>query len=353
MAFVNKKEDVIYMELTAYGRHLLSLGKLKPEYYAFFDDDIIYDIGLIPTTDTTNFPSGFLSESNGATKERILNETPYLNSLYSFANREDKIVSRQNFFLYEDLSPVVTTENINYMSYPIGTSNYHSGQDTPYWDVTYLHGTSSTVTKTTTLNTASSGLPIKNIPQVDFTIGYEISIKNVYTDDEDLDQLDLSSPNLPLTEVTQNGNYISLKEGQLMLHIMEENAFNYSDSFTVEVFEYDELKPEVLVPLKFQNQVGSLEIDGKRQQIVNDILETNVRTLQDDEADAAELEDSSLVEYYFDLRIDREVPEEDICNGIIQLQTKDIFVDLEVNCIERAGLDANVYTTRVDDIEEC
>ena len=178
-------------------------------------------------------------------------------------------------------------------------------------------------------------------------------IRDRYTDDEDLDQLDLSSPNLPLTEVTQNGNYISLKEGQLMLHIMEENAFNYSDSFTVEVFEYDELKPEVLVPLKFQNQVGSLEIDGKRQQIVNDILETNVRTLQDDEADAAELEDSSLVEYYFDLRIDREVPEEDICNGIIQLQTKDIFVGLEVNCIERAGLDANVYTTRVDDIEEC
>ena len=75
--------------------------------------------------------------------------------------------------------------------------------------------------------------------------------------------------------------------------------------------------------------------------------------MDDGEADASELEDSSLVEYYFDFRVDKEVPEEDICNGIIQLQTKDIFVDMDVNCIERAGVDANVYTTRVDDIEEC
>ena len=208
MAFVNKKEDVIYMELTPYGRHLLSIGKLMPEYYAFFDDDIIYDIGLLATTDTSNYPSGFLSESNGDTKQRILTDTPYLNSLYSFSNREKKAVSRQNFFLYEDLSSVVATEKINYMNYPIGTSNYHSGQDTPYWDVTYLHGTSSTVNKTTPLNVSSSGLPIKNIPQIDFTIGYEISIKNIYTEDEDLDQLDVTSPNFPLTEVTPNGNYV-------------------------------------------------------------------------------------------------------------------------------------------------
>ena len=71
MAFTNKKEDVIYMELTPYGRHLLSLGQLKPEYYAFFDDDIVYDIGLQATADTSNYPSGFLSESNGEKKQRI------------------------------------------------------------------------------------------------------------------------------------------------------------------------------------------------------------------------------------------------------------------------------------------
>ena len=43
MSFFNKKEDVIDLQLTQYGKYLLSQGKLKPVYYAFFDDDILYD----------------------------------------------------------------------------------------------------------------------------------------------------------------------------------------------------------------------------------------------------------------------------------------------------------------------
>ena len=133
MGFSNKKEDVIYMELTPYGRHLLSIGKLKPEYYAFFDDDILYDIGTVYDGST------YLTESNGATKERILNETPYLKPFVSFTNRDKNIVSRQNIYLYEDLSDNEDKEKVSFMSYPIGTSNYHSGQLTPYWSVVYLH----------------------------------------------------------------------------------------------------------------------------------------------------------------------------------------------------------------------
>ena len=33
MTFFNKKTDVIDIELTPYGRYLLSIGKLKPKYY--------------------------------------------------------------------------------------------------------------------------------------------------------------------------------------------------------------------------------------------------------------------------------------------------------------------------------
>ena len=51
MEFFNRKEEVLDVELTQYGKYLLSIGKFKPSYYAFFDDDIIYDIryqGLAP-----------------------------------------------------------------------------------------------------------------------------------------------------------------------------------------------------------------------------------------------------------------------------------------------------------------
>ena len=37
--YKNKKEDVMYIELTPYGRHLLSKGQLKPAYYNFFNED--------------------------------------------------------------------------------------------------------------------------------------------------------------------------------------------------------------------------------------------------------------------------------------------------------------------------
>ena len=43
MAFYNKKEDVIDIELTSYGKRMLADGTLKPTYYVFFDEDIIYD----------------------------------------------------------------------------------------------------------------------------------------------------------------------------------------------------------------------------------------------------------------------------------------------------------------------
>ena len=43
MTFFNKKEEVIDIQLTQYGKYLLSIGKLEPVYYAFFDDNILYD----------------------------------------------------------------------------------------------------------------------------------------------------------------------------------------------------------------------------------------------------------------------------------------------------------------------
>ena len=41
--FLNKKEQVIDFQLSRYGKHLLSVGRFKPVYYAFLDDNILYD----------------------------------------------------------------------------------------------------------------------------------------------------------------------------------------------------------------------------------------------------------------------------------------------------------------------
>ena len=43
MEFFNSKEDVLEIKLTQYGKFIYSKGKFKPTYYAFMDDDILYD----------------------------------------------------------------------------------------------------------------------------------------------------------------------------------------------------------------------------------------------------------------------------------------------------------------------
>ena len=43
MELFNKREDVIDLELTPYGELLLLEGVFKPTYYAFFDDEVLYD----------------------------------------------------------------------------------------------------------------------------------------------------------------------------------------------------------------------------------------------------------------------------------------------------------------------
>ena len=42
MSFLNKKEQVIDIRLTSFGKKQLSKVGFRPEYYAFFDDGVIY-----------------------------------------------------------------------------------------------------------------------------------------------------------------------------------------------------------------------------------------------------------------------------------------------------------------------
>ena len=43
MTFFNRKEEVIEIKLTPYGRLELAKGNFIPEFYAFYDADILYD----------------------------------------------------------------------------------------------------------------------------------------------------------------------------------------------------------------------------------------------------------------------------------------------------------------------
>jgi len=59
------------------------------------------------------------------------------------------------------------------------------------------------------------------------------------------------------------------------------------------------------------------------------------------------------VEHYFNFLTDSEIPESDICEGIENLKSKEIFIDTEVDCPDREAIDFDIYGTRVTDVEVC
>ena len=54
MTFFDKKEEILELKLSSYGRQKLAAGKFKPVYYAFFDDDILYDGARAGITEDNN-----------------------------------------------------------------------------------------------------------------------------------------------------------------------------------------------------------------------------------------------------------------------------------------------------------
>ena len=89
MEFFNRKEEVLDIELTQYGKYLLSIGEFKPAYYAFYDDDVIYDSkyqGLPPNPDNAADTAG-PSENQKNSEDRI-KETPRIKVQHNFKTVE-------------------------------------------------------------------------------------------------------------------------------------------------------------------------------------------------------------------------------------------------------------------------
>ncbi len=82
MTFFNKKEEVMEIQLTQYGKYLLSKGKFKPVYYSFSDDEVLYD------------PSYGVEEGEEAleTQERIQNETVRIRPIYEHDGAETRVL---------------------------------------------------------------------------------------------------------------------------------------------------------------------------------------------------------------------------------------------------------------------
>ena len=208
MTFFDKKQDVLKIELTPYGRSLLSNGKLMPKYYAFFDDDIIYDIECLGA-----------SEEQDEIKTRLLQETPRLRPQRDLTSPEGFI---SNFEREEGSSRPHSKVSLNYLTEPIGTSD----------------GT--------------------EIPQSNMTLEYTMQVRN--TRDDPPVRGRASSPSAPASRVFEDGTYIQLIEEQIITRVLEENGFKLKDGLEIEAFLFEE-DDQTLTPLKMAPKAKTI-VDG-------------------------------------------------------------------------------------------
>jgi hypothetical protein len=180
MSFFDSKQEVINIELTQYGKELFAKGLFEPKYYAFFDDDIIYDFSYCNITEQQN-----------DIETRILQQSVYLKPVYNFNDREAALKSKN------DVIPL----NFDYKR-SIGTldavNNYM-----PSWDIKVLNGS---------------------------------VISNVYTTKSmpDIIQIDLSSSNVT---VSGSGDALQIISNYLLLEIEEKNVVSQKDNFEIELYE--------------------------------------------------------------------------------------------------------------------
>jgi hypothetical protein len=83
VTFFNKKEEVLDVQLTQLGKYLLSKGKLRPAYYVFSDDEILYDVHYVSGT----------PEKQKETSNRIQRETQRLRTMYEHDGVESRVMA--------------------------------------------------------------------------------------------------------------------------------------------------------------------------------------------------------------------------------------------------------------------
>tara|TARA_R100000808_G_C2154833_1_gene166249 strand:+ start:214 stop:1197 length:984 start_codon:yes stop_codon:yes gene_type:complete len=245
MEFFNKKEEVLDFQLTEYGKYLLSLGRLKPVYYAFFDDDVVYDTNC----------AGFTENQNEA-EPRIQSNTPNLKVIPTRTGAEQRVASfvqeitdlvgpntdvADDLQVFSQVEPFAEKGRLN--AHAIGRSSLDSRHDAA-WDV-QLHSTPEIASSTTYLNTGYTVAPgadgpvrfyatgseggVENIPQLNINIDYQMFYS-------DVDSVNFENPRETIFTIPGGDLYLTVENNYLLLEITEQNTPFDKDNFDIEVY---------------------------------------------------------------------------------------------------------------------
>lgn len=251
MSFFNKKEEVLEFQLTEHGKRLLENGVLKPSFYAFYDEDILYDTAA----------AGFQEKQNDADR-RIRFETPSLKVQKSTLGVEARVQQHQAYLRDEGGGALgvqtaggylITENSVDFVEAfqdapdyaqkffleadPLGTSDLKT-KYAPAWHINLLENELSSseyyqvVAITGTLDNLDG--VVRTIPQLDIIVDY----KTFYSNGAQTDTLTQQEVEkiVQLTDGNNAGVALYLQENALLLDVQERNTDTLKENFDIEVF---------------------------------------------------------------------------------------------------------------------
>lgn len=334
MTFFNKKEEILELKLSSYGKQKLAAGTFKPVYYAFFDDDILYD----------GARAG-INEDNNDIEPRIQELSPSLRCQTNFTDLEKKVKKQthdvQNEIFNESNVTDLKNDPSVFQDYdglrnvlPLGNSEI-GNQRVASWRVEFLGG--NFISSQSNINEPNLK-PIVNIPQ----INSNIKVQPVLVD-KDFKGITDPMTDRFVAENTDTNKFIRLTNDSIVLEISENNVDLLNDQFSLEVYEVttNQDGEEILTPKMFKKEI---------QSIINGILLDE----EDIQAQFSAVEmDEKFVEYYFDISVDDRIDSKTKYEKIISRDKRGNIFDNNIGYEDYQQTPGKELYTSDNDGEDC
>jgi hypothetical protein len=304
--FINKKEQVYDLKLTNYGHYLLSVGKFKPSYYTFLDDNVLYDGAYAG-----------LSESQNDIQTRIKDNTQYLESFVLFRNIESgssDISENENYFEV-DVTPTMIEPAVDAFKFNgiIGDAFLDGPtQVAPAWKLVALQSRINSSYFEDTKN-------VDKVPQINIDLKYRLRAvdSSFNLNPEGIRDV------IYKTRKFADNQVIILESDDPVLYVEEMNTEILNENFDVEVYEvltgstsaqYDTLQRKYFKSVVPQIENGLMLSPVQKRTTIENLLTT------------------SSVEYYFNVLTDTQVNKKLACRGAEMFNKQSYYVDIDFEC---------------------
>lgn len=306
MSFFDSKEEVINVELTSYGKLLLSKGLLKPAFYSFHDDDVLYDATYAGIT-----------ENAGAAEVRIQDETAYTKPFYSFSSPNSKIEKLLN----QD-NHLNTVENLNkykvdYYDNSLGQSSIYNLYS-PAWKINNL---------STVFVSSSNTYTDKNLRIPQFECVLTASFIKTTSDklNENLDLLEIANSKNTTVFLEDDTVYFTDIE-ELVLKIEEINTDADFDKFEIEIYKtiINNDGTESYEIMKLPKKLNFIDDNNLLQNLSILNLQENI--------------DDSYANKFLEILVDKEIVDEIACKHILLSSENQDAIFNDISICDNVGI---------------